>query len=175
MARVWRYQVIDETLDSRVIVQKLLSYGTEVFPKKSFDGNREFYTYSQRIKTFKNWKLEKPSPECLSEAGFWFTGFGDRVECFYCESQIEHWRGASDPFQEHYDKFRNVCSYITMVVEMNLRLLKKNVKLPFTKNTHCQSCGTQKKQLCHKCKDCRRPQKTPDTTRRSRSVSPASQ
>ncbi|KAG6849615.1 hypothetical protein H0H93_006899 [Arthromyces matolae] len=54
------------------------------------------------------------TPETLAEAGFYFNpSFEDRdnVACFICDKQLAAWEAEDDPFDTHWDKCGDKCSW----------------------------------------------------------------
>lgn len=55
-----------------------------------------------RITTFHNWPTEASvQPDVLASAGFFYTGHGDNVKCFFCDGGLRNWEPEDDPWQEH--------------------------------------------------------------------------
>uniref|UniRef100_A0AAV2LX74 RING-type E3 ubiquitin transferase n=1 Tax=Knipowitschia caucasica TaxID=637954 RepID=A0AAV2LX74_KNICA len=55
-----------------------------------------------RLTTFHNWPTEASvQPDILARAGFFFTGHGDNVKCFFCDGGLRNWEPGDDPWQEH--------------------------------------------------------------------------
>ncbi|XP_072305858.1 baculoviral IAP repeat-containing protein 7-like [Eucyclogobius newberryi] len=55
-----------------------------------------------RLTTFHNWPAEASvQPDVLARAGFFYTGHGDNVKCFFCDGGLRNWEPADDPWQEH--------------------------------------------------------------------------
>jgi len=64
--------------------------------------NKHYITNESRLKTFEQWPKDKrPSASQLAACGFYFTGSGDKVACYYCGVQIIHWRINDNPWIEH--------------------------------------------------------------------------
>ncbi|AWP09786.1 putative baculoviral IAP repeat-containing protein 7-like [Scophthalmus maximus] len=62
----------------------------------------EMEAEDSRITTFHNWPTEASvQPEVLARAGFFYTGHGDNVKCFYCDGGLRNWEPGDDPWQEH--------------------------------------------------------------------------
>jgi hypothetical protein len=57
--------------------------------------------FDKRLLTFTGWSIERPSPVDLAKAGFYYIGFGDSVECFYCKVRICAWEISDIPIKEH--------------------------------------------------------------------------
>ncbi|XP_055078934.1 baculoviral IAP repeat-containing protein 7 [Periophthalmus magnuspinnatus] len=55
-----------------------------------------------RLTTFHNWPTEASvQPDVLARAGFFYTGHGDNVKCFFCDGGLRNWEPGDDPWQEH--------------------------------------------------------------------------
>ncbi|KAF7248595.1 Baculoviral IAP repeat-containing protein 7-B [Varanus komodoensis] len=55
-----------------------------------------------RLRTFQNWpSYARVCPEVLAGAGFFYTGEGDFVRCFYCDGALRNWERGDDPWMEH--------------------------------------------------------------------------
>ena len=68
----------------------------------------------ERLKTFENWpRYMKPGKKELAEAGFQYTGTGDRVICFCCKLVLKNWLPTDTPIQEHA-KWNSLCKYVKM-------------------------------------------------------------
>ncbi|MBN3310617.1 BIRC3 protein, partial [Amia calva] len=62
----------------------------------------EMETEEARLTTFHNWPTSASvQPEILARAGFFYTGHGDNVKCFYCDGGLRNWEPGDDPWQEH--------------------------------------------------------------------------
>jgi hypothetical protein len=70
----------------------------------------EKYDYHQRLKTFKEWKVDFVKPEHLAESGFYFLGFDDYVKCDSCQTVVYNWLETDDPRDEHA-KWNPDCEY----------------------------------------------------------------
>ncbi len=63
----------------------------------------KYTAYDNRVKSFKQW------PKCFvltdinkfCETGFFYTGVGDKIECFFCGLRLKHWNGGDDPTDQH--------------------------------------------------------------------------
>ncbi|XP_064154525.1 baculoviral IAP repeat-containing protein 7 isoform X1 [Anguilla rostrata] len=76
------------TVDDQVVV------GQAVYP--------EMEAEESRLTTFHNWPTGAlVQPEVLASAGFFYTGHGDNVKCFYCDGGLRNWEPGDDPWQEH--------------------------------------------------------------------------
>nr|XP_060627464.1 baculoviral IAP repeat-containing protein 7 isoform X1 [Anolis sagrei ordinatus] len=55
-----------------------------------------------RLRTYHCWPpYAHVSPEELVGAGFFYTGDGDWVRCFYCDGALRNWERGDDPWVEH--------------------------------------------------------------------------
>ncbi|NXG26142.1 BIR7B protein, partial [Grallaria varia] len=62
----------------------------------------EMVTEEMRLSTFQNWPQNSNiHPEQLARAGFFYTGRGDVVRCFYCDGGVRSWSFGDDPWREH--------------------------------------------------------------------------
>ncbi|XP_071115060.1 baculoviral IAP repeat-containing protein 7-like [Haliotis cracherodii] len=61
------------------------------------------YRYSDRLSTYRSWDRDTniASPRDLAEAGFYFLGNLDRVQCFVCGIILRDWQPGDDPWIEH--------------------------------------------------------------------------
>ncbi|NWW72110.1 BIR7B protein, partial [Climacteris rufus] len=64
--------------------------------------NPDMVTEEMRLSTFENWpQNSNMHPEQLARAGFFYTGRGDTVRCFYCDGGVRSWSFGDDPWREH--------------------------------------------------------------------------
>uniref|UniRef100_A0A3Q3KPZ8 RING-type E3 ubiquitin transferase n=1 Tax=Monopterus albus TaxID=43700 RepID=A0A3Q3KPZ8_MONAL len=62
----------------------------------------EMEVEDSRLATFHSWPTEASiQPDVLARAGFFYTGHGDNVKCFYCDGGLQNWEPGDDPWQEH--------------------------------------------------------------------------
>lgn len=52
-----------------------------------------------------------PEPRELAEAGFFYTGFGDCVRCFFCGTGLRHWDADDSPWTEHA-RWSKDCAFV---------------------------------------------------------------
>ncbi|CAF1501911.1 unnamed protein product [Adineta ricciae] len=68
-----------------------------------------------RHASFKNWPTEPlPSVDDLVNAGFFYTGTGSQVTCFYCTGSLRNWGPTDNPMVEHARWFPR-CAYAKYV------------------------------------------------------------
>lgn len=54
----------------------------------------------------------------LADAGFFYSGKGDQVFCFWCGGGLEHLEFNDDPWEEHAKWYPN-CKYLTILKDRN--------------------------------------------------------
>lgn len=65
-----------------------------------------------RLNTYSDWPPGlHQKPKVLSEAGFFYTQFNDRVTCFQCGGSLNKWETDSDPWVQHAFWFPH-CHYL---------------------------------------------------------------
>ena len=70
--------------------------------------------YEDRLKTFEHWpKQLSPDKYALAQAGFYYTGEGDKVTCFACDMSVRQWERTDEPWTEH-KKWSTNCVYLKM-------------------------------------------------------------
>ena len=66
---------------------------------------------SKRFQSFASWSHDSaPSVNDLVRAGFFYTGVGKRVTCFYCNGSLDHWSATDNPTIVHARWFKH-CVY----------------------------------------------------------------
>ncbi|KAH8395283.1 hypothetical protein KR222_008192, partial [Zaprionus bogoriensis] len=62
----------------------------------------EYAIETARLRSFEDWpRTMKQRPEQLAEAGFFYTGVGDRVRCFSCGGGLKDWDNNDEPWEQH--------------------------------------------------------------------------
>lgn len=116
MSSRYRDEVLINTMDSGFESPRLLfdidrdgvtNAGNRDAPGQScvyiLSGNHEQEEY--RIGTYAKYPENAPVlPRQLARAGFYYTGFRDRVKCFSCGMTVENWMIDDDPFLETWHK-----------------------------------------------------------------------
>ena len=77
--------------------------------------NEQMGSSENRCNSFITWPrqiAQKPSEMVTS--GFYYTGHGDVVQCFYCGMSLKHWE-CTDVVDDEHQKYAPECKYITMV------------------------------------------------------------
>ncbi len=79
----------------------------------------QFTRCRQRLDTYTNWpEFFHVKPNQLAGAGYFYTGIGDHVQCFYCGIIIKSWRSTDNPFEEHI-KFSKECGFLEVYQPTN--------------------------------------------------------
>jgi baculoviral IAP repeat-containing protein 7/8 len=87
--------------------------GIEAVISKGF--NLEFANKVHRFQSYDDWpKTLRSKAEQLTEAGFYYTGCGDRVICFSCGGGLRDWEINDDPWEQHALWYAN-CQYLKVV------------------------------------------------------------
>lgn len=75
----------------------------------------EFRLESHRLISFEDWpRMMKQKPRELAEAGFYYTGKGDRVACFSCGGGLKDWEDGVVPWEQHA-KLYSKCEYLKLI------------------------------------------------------------
>lgn len=62
----------------------------------------EYAIETARLRSFAEWPRHmKQKPLQLAEAGFFYTGVGDRVKCFSCGGGLKDWDEDDEPWEQH--------------------------------------------------------------------------
>uniref|UniRef100_A0A1I8P7I0 RING-type domain-containing protein n=1 Tax=Stomoxys calcitrans TaxID=35570 RepID=A0A1I8P7I0_STOCA len=71
-------------------------------PTAFFPEVPEYAIETARLRSFAEWPRNmKQRPEQLAEAGFFYTGVGDRVKCFSCGGGLKDWDDDDEPWEQH--------------------------------------------------------------------------
>ncbi|GJQ74489.1 hypothetical protein Trydic_g21358 [Trypoxylus dichotomus] len=72
----------------------------------------KFESLEARFATFDDWPISmKQSGKAMAQAGFYYTGNGDKAICFSCGLGVHKWEETDDPWVEHA-KWSPYCQYI---------------------------------------------------------------
>ena len=75
----------------------------------------EFAVETNRIASYTDWpKFLKQRPQDLSDAGFYYSGKGDRVCCFSCGGGLKDWEEGDTPWEQHAMWYGN-CEYLKLM------------------------------------------------------------
>jgi E3 ubiquitin-protein ligase XIAP len=75
----------------------------------------EFAIEASRLNSYEDWpKTMRQKPQELSDAGFYYTGKGDRVVCFSCGGGLKDWEENDNPWEQH-GMWYGKCEYVRLV------------------------------------------------------------
>jgi baculoviral IAP repeat-containing protein 7/8 len=75
----------------------------------------QYSTMAARCSSFKDWpRCMRQKPEDLAEAGFFYTGQGDKTKCYYCDGGLKDWENDDIPWEQHARWFDR-CAYVQLV------------------------------------------------------------
>lgn len=121
---------------------------------------RQFRTQPSRENTFKQflWPPAMPQqPAQLAEAGFFYRGLSDNVQCFYCAGGLKNWEPTDIPWEQHALWFPN-CAYLQLVKGREfVRTVQQSIHRPIPENE-------QEKELLEAVDDYNLAVQTPTTT-----------
>ena len=96
-------------LDKKELIPKEYTDVRTISPRPRKPEYADIYA---RLRSFSSWLSSHPvRPVELVEAGFYYTGKDDRVECFSCGGKLMDWHRGDIPFFEHYKLFGE-CPYV---------------------------------------------------------------
>ncbi|XP_044014020.1 death-associated inhibitor of apoptosis 1-like [Aphidius gifuensis] len=76
---------------------------------------RQYLTYDVRLKSYGYWPRHmSQTKEKLAEAGFFYTGIGDYVQCYHCGNGLKDWLPNEDPWEEHARYFKE-CYFVRVI------------------------------------------------------------
>ena len=101
------------TMTNRPAVSTSLNRPPATTPVNQVSGSKSRYANEHaRLHTFINWPKHCPvQPKELIDAGFYYTGSGDRVECFRCGIILAGWEPQDTPWGEH-EKWSKDCPLV---------------------------------------------------------------
>ena len=110
-----------------------------------------------RLATYGDWPSSiRQKPEQLAEAGFYYSGVGDRVVCFVCNVTLKDWVPDDDPWEQHA-LWKPDCAYVKLVkgssyIEKVMNTLEKSVEEPkSTFSSAASSSELDEDKLCKIC------------------------
>lgn len=75
----------------------------------------EYAVEAARLRSFGEWPRNmKQRPKELADAGFFYTGTGDRVKCFSCGCGLKDWDDDDEPWEQHALWFPK-CRYLNLL------------------------------------------------------------
>ncbi|XP_054665463.1 baculoviral IAP repeat-containing protein 1 isoform X2 [Grus americana] len=101
-----------------------------------------------RLDSFKTWPAEAHvEATALAKAGFFYTGEGDKVQCFNCAGCLKEWEKGEDPMKEHAKWFPD--SNCLEVLGKSLEEQPESPStLPSVQQTQCKAHLEEKATLC---------------------------
>lgn len=89
----------------------------------------EFVLETDRLKSYDDWPISmNQKPKELSDAGFFYTGKGDRVQCFHCGGGLKDWEQNDESWEQHALWFDD-CEYLKLMKGLiYIKEVKKNYK-----------------------------------------------
>lgn len=105
----------------------------------------EYAVEAKRIESYADWpKLIRQRPQELSDAGFYYTGKGDRVCCFSCGGGLKDWEEKDDPWEQHAMWYGN-CEYLKLIKgeDFIAKMAKKRDTMCKNSNDEIGSCSSQ--------------------------------
>lgn len=80
--------------------------------KRYSPAHPSYITLEARLESFGTWPSAlKLRPQELAEAGFFYTGLGDKTICFQCGGGLKDWAETDEPWREHALYFSK-CGYV---------------------------------------------------------------
>ena len=77
--------------------------------------NEQMASSENRHNSFITWPRQiAQKPTEMVASGFYYTGHGDVVQCFYCGMSLKYWE-CTDVVDDEHRKHAPECKYITMV------------------------------------------------------------
>ena len=74
-----------------------------------------YVSLEARLASYRMWPTDsKVMPKILSEAGFFYTGWGDQTICFHCGGGLNRWEESDEPWVEHARWFKK-CTFLLLV------------------------------------------------------------
>lgn len=85
-----------------------------------------FESLFDRLRSFSNWPSHKTqTPHEMASAGFFYKGYGDFTQCFFCGGVLKDWEAEDDPLIEHARHFHD-CSFAQQIQKQGfINLAKK--------------------------------------------------
>lgn len=74
---------------------------------------KNYACFTQRLLSFKTWKLSSPTASDLAKSGFYYTNSSDIVTCFCCKIQLGQWNSTDIADIEHF-RYSIGCKYLKL-------------------------------------------------------------
>ena len=86
--------------------------GNDLYIYKTIAKYKDYCDAAVRLRSFETWPTHsKLEPEVLVSAGFFYSGAGDHVRCYFCGIGLRNWEDGDDPVVEHARWFPE-CKYM---------------------------------------------------------------
>ena len=73
----------------------------------------QYMWYDKRLESFRHWPKHHPmKPESLAGAGFYYTGFSDKVSCFCCEVTLHQWEVFDCTLEQRKKHSNGNCNFL---------------------------------------------------------------
>ncbi|XP_013408788.1 baculoviral IAP repeat-containing protein 7-like [Lingula anatina] len=90
----------------------------------------------KRLLSFQQWpERAKASPAQLARAGFFYTGAGDKVECYSCHGTLENWKNGENPLERHR-QFYPACPHVKGIDKDNRPISSEGVESELVNSLH---------------------------------------
>lgn len=104
-----------------------------------------YSTINNRLATFKNWpRFLTQTPDELSKAGFYYTGCGDMVKCYYCDGGLKDWEQGDIPWEQHACWFPRCFHVLLVKGEDYIQKIISNACVIPAKTTSSELCEENK-------------------------------
>ena len=82
--------------------------------------SQQYMWYDKRLESFTHWpKLHPMRPESLAGAGFFYTGFSDKVRCFSCDITLHQWEVFDSTLEQHKKHSKGNCNFLKIYFPSN--------------------------------------------------------
>lgn len=105
----------------------------------------EFAVEAKRVESFEDWpKTMRQKPQILSDAGFYYTGKGDKVCCFSCGGGLKDWEENDDPWEQH-GMWYGKCEYLKLMKGADFieKMAQKREEICKRTSESAASCSSQ--------------------------------
>ncbi|CRK95837.1 CLUMA_CG009286, isoform A [Clunio marinus] len=130
------------------VLRGTLNLSSSTRPTISRPEHPEFAVEAKRLESYEDWpKTMRQKPQQLSDAGFYYTGKGDRVCCFSCGGGLKDWEENDDPWEQHamwYGK----CEYLKLMKGADFieNMVKQREEICKRSSEGMASCSSQSSQ-----------------------------
>ena len=101
--------------------------------------------YSFRLETFHDWPINDVVTDVsLARAGFYYTGYNDKVRCAFCRREVSDWQPGDVPTEEH----RRLVPYCAFVKQNFCFPTQSSATSPRTASEQQQQHANEQVWLC---------------------------